>query len=71
LLRRVRSHGNKRTAFVAVELFLELNGEHLTADDQACVLMMLAVAAGDIDDPAFGAWIADTRDASNLSAVRA
>ncbi|HWD37011.1 MAG TPA: type II toxin-antitoxin system death-on-curing family toxin [Casimicrobiaceae bacterium] len=49
--------GNKRTAFVAVELFLELNGELLTADDQACVLTMLTVAAGDIDEPAFAAWI--------------
>jgi death-on-curing protein len=49
--------GNKRTAFVAVELFLELNGHRLTADDQACVLTMLTVAAGDIDEPAFAAWI--------------
>lgn len=49
--------GNKRTAFVAVELFLVLNGFELTADDSACVLIMLAAAAGDIDDRAFAAWI--------------
>jgi death-on-curing protein len=49
--------GNKRTAFVAIELFLALNGYRLTADDVACVLTMLAVAAGDIDEPTFAAWI--------------
>ena len=49
--------GNKRTAFVAVELFLKLNGYRLTAEDAACVLTMLAVAAGDIDEPTFAAAI--------------
>lgn len=49
--------GNKRTAFVAVELFLALNGHALQADDVACVLAMLAVAAGDLDETAFAAWI--------------
>jgi death-on-curing protein len=51
--------GNKRTAFVAVELFLELNGATLTASDADCVLTMLAVAAGDIDEPGFARWIRD------------
>ncbi len=49
--------GNKRTAFVAVELFLALNGLELTADDGACVLTMLAVAAGSMDEPTFAAWL--------------
>lgn len=49
--------GNKRTAFVAVELFLELNGYELVADDADCVLTMLAVAAGDITEAEFAAWI--------------
>lgn len=49
--------GNKRTAFVTAELFLRLNGYQLYADDSACVLTMLAVAAGDIDEPAFATWI--------------
>jgi death-on-curing protein len=57
----VRNHpfmdGNKRTAFVAMELFLELNGHRLDADDVECVMTMLAVAAGDIDERAFAAWI--------------
>ncbi|MFM7965600.1 MAG: type II toxin-antitoxin system death-on-curing family toxin, partial [Betaproteobacteria bacterium] len=38
--------GNKRTAFVAAELFLELNGFSLDASDEECVLLTLSVAAG-------------------------
>ena len=49
--------GNKRTAFVAVELFLELNGHELTATDADCVLTMLAVAAGQMDEAAFSRWL--------------
>lgn len=49
--------GNKRTAFVAVELFLALNGFDLTAGDGDCVLTMLAVAAGELDEAAFAGWI--------------
>ena len=49
--------GNKRTAFVAVELFLRLNGYVLEADDATCVLTMLAVAAGEMDEQNFAGWI--------------
>jgi death-on-curing protein len=49
--------GNKRTAFVAVELFLWLNGHELLADDADCVLTMLNVAAGSLEEPAFAAWL--------------
>ncbi len=49
--------GNKRTAFVAVELFLALNGFDLLATDAECVVNMLNVSAGDIDEAAFGEWI--------------
>lgn len=49
--------GNKRTAFVAVELFLALNGLELQADDADCVMTMLAVAAGTRSEDELGAWI--------------
>jgi death-on-curing protein len=49
--------GNKRTAFVAVELILLLNGWELTAPDADCVLTMLAVAAGTLDEAAYADWI--------------
>ena len=49
--------GNKRTAFVAVELFLDLNGFDLTAGDTDCALTLLAVAAGQMDEAAFARWL--------------
>lgn len=51
------SDGNKRTAFVAVELFLALNGYELSADDADCILTMLHMAAGDTEEVAFAHWI--------------
>ncbi len=49
--------GNKRTAFVAVELYLVLNGLTLVANDAACVLTMLRLATGELGEDAFAAWI--------------
>jgi death-on-curing protein len=49
--------GNKRTALVAAELFLQLNGWRLVVDDADCVLTMLAVATGDITEDAFADWL--------------
>ena len=49
--------GNKRTGFVAVELFLELNGYTLEASDAECVLTMLDVAAGHTTEAKFATWI--------------
>ena len=49
--------GNKRTAFVAVELFLDCNGYSLSAEDVDCVLTMLAVASATLDEARFADWI--------------
>ena len=49
--------GNKRTAFVCTELFLALNGASLSADDANCVATMLALAAGDLAEADFAAWL--------------
>lgn len=49
--------GNKRSAFVASELFLDLNGFELFASDVDCVLTMLAVAAGEMAEEEFSDWI--------------
>lgn len=49
--------GNKRTAYIATELFLLLNGYELTAGDAECVIAMLAVAAGELDEAGFSAWL--------------
>jgi death-on-curing protein len=49
--------GNKRTALVVLELFLELNGHRLGAEDADCVATFLALAAGDLDEEALAAWV--------------
>ena len=49
--------GNKRAAFLAVGLFLHLNGYRLRADQADATLTMLAVAAGDIPENEFATWI--------------
>jgi len=49
--------GNKRAAFLAVGLFLALNGRRLVATQAEATMTMLAVAAGSLDEPAFAAWL--------------
>ena len=57
----VRNHpfidGNKRTGYVALELFLRLNGCAFPATDADCVITMLRLAGGDISDDDFIAWV--------------
>jgi death-on-curing protein len=49
--------GNKRTAFVTMELFLDLNGWTLTASDTDCISTMEALAAGQLQESHLAAWI--------------
>jgi len=49
--------GNKRTAFVAMEAFLELNGYALAADDRDCIATFEQLAAGQIGEADLAAWI--------------
>ena len=49
--------GNKRAAFIAVGLFLALNGYRLCAGQLDATKAMLAVAAGELSEPDFADWI--------------
>ena len=49
--------GNKRTAYVALELFLDLNGVDLTASDAESTVAMLDMAAGELTDDEFTLWV--------------
>jgi death-on-curing protein len=49
--------GNKRTAFLATGLFLHLNGYRLGVSQVDATLTMLAVAAGEMDEASFAAWL--------------
>ena len=49
--------GNKRVAFLAVGLFLALNGFRLVATQAQATLNVLALAAGSMDEADFAQWL--------------
>ena len=49
--------GNKRAAFLAVGLFLRLNGHRLNATPAAATVAMMDVAAGTLNEAGFADWI--------------
>jgi death on curing protein len=51
--------GNKRTAYVALETFLALNGMRFPVSDADAVIMSLHMASGYITDDDFIAWVRD------------
>ncbi len=57
----IRNHpfvdGNKRVAFLAVGLFLGLNGYRLVTHQADATLTMLALAAGHLSEDDFGQWL--------------
>ena len=57
----VRNHafvdGNTRAAFLAVGLFLALNGHRLQTSQSEATLTMLALAAGDLAEDEFAQWL--------------
>jgi len=57
----IRNHpfidGNKRTGFLAAALFLEANGYRFVASESEVVMRTLALAAREIDEAEFAAWL--------------
>ena len=49
--------GNKRAAYLAIKLFLRLNGFELNASAVGAITTMLALAAGDLDEAGLAAWV--------------
>lgn len=48
--------GNKRTAYVVAEAFLDLNGYAMDAPDEAVVSAMMAVASGVMPEEKLAKW---------------
>lgn len=48
--------GNKRTALAVAEVFLGRNGFDLEATDAECVMIFIALAAGEIGEKAMADW---------------
>ncbi len=49
--------GNKRIGFLALAVFLEMNGLRLVAPESEAVETMLAVAAGEMPEADLAAWV--------------
>lgn len=49
--------GNKHAAFLAVGLFLHLNGWRLVTSQADATITMLSVAAGEITEAQFAGWL--------------
>jgi len=49
--------GNKRAAFLSVGLFLALNGYRLAATQADATVVMIALAAGELDEAEFAGWL--------------
>jgi death-on-curing protein len=52
--------GNARTAFLAMVVFLELNGRVVTASEEEVLLMMLAVSDGKVGRKKLAVWVRET-----------
>ena len=57
----VRNHpfvdGNKRAAFIALALFLALNGSRLRADQADAFRVIYGAAAGELSEDQLGFWV--------------
>jgi len=49
--------GNKRTGFLAAYAFLYVNGLEIVADEAEVVVHCLSLAASEIDEAEFAAWL--------------
>ena len=49
--------GNKRTGFLAAYSFLYVNGVEIVAEEAEVVVQCLSLAAGDIGEAEFAAWL--------------
>lgn len=60
-VRIARNHplpdGNKRLAWISLVVFLELNGHEFQVPDDEAVEIMTAVAAGQVNEQTFAAWL--------------
>lgn len=59
----IRNHpfidGNKRAGILAVAVFLDLNGYRFCPDEAEAANIVIALAAGEIDESVFAGWVAD------------
>lgn len=49
--------GNKRTAFLAMAVFVGLNGHEIEAEEAEVVAIMVGVASGEVGEAGLAAWL--------------
>ncbi len=54
--------GNKRIGFTVAVLFLQLNGCQFRATEVDATVQTLALAAGELEEPAYAAWLQASTD---------
>lgn len=52
--------GNKRSGFLTAYIFMEANGENFTAPEEEVVLQTVALAAGEIGEEDYAAWLKES-----------
>ena len=63
---RAFNDGNKRVAFVAMAVFLELNAQVLDAPETEVVTVMLDLAAGEITEEQLADWLRSRLEHSGM-----
>ena len=53
------SDGNKRTAWIAIRRFLEVNGAKINYTSTGAIFLMLGVADGTISEKQIASWLRD------------
>jgi death-on-curing protein len=62
--------GNKRTAAVLCEVFLELNGYRLVAEDADLYPIFMSLAAGEIEEDELADWLRSASRPERVSEAR-
>ncbi|WP_019962239.1 type II toxin-antitoxin system death-on-curing family toxin [Woodsholea maritima] len=58
--------GNKRTAFLTSVVFLAINGLRLTASEADTVIIVVKLAAGEIDAAGYAYWLRTNHEVKTL-----
>src|SRR3546814_11614331 len=58
--------GNKRTALVVAETFLNLNGWELNADNAEVTALVMELAAGNLNEQDVAAWLRERLDRKSV-----
>jgi len=65
----VFNDGNKRVSLASIDIFLQINGLQLIAEEVDAVLTIRDLAAGLLDESGLSCWVEDNSDFFDLSTL--